>query len=67
VHINDLVWKPSGIYSDSDRVWPGGGNMGLTEILRNLRAIGYDGRVSVELFNEEYWEWPTDVIFKTAM
>lgn len=67
VHINDLNRKLSGIYSDSDRVWPGDGNMALAEILGNLRTIGYDGLFSVELFNEDYWEWPDDEIYKTAM
>ena len=67
VHINDLTRKPSEVYSDSDRVWPGDGDLGLSVILKNLKAIGYDGIVSVELFNEEYWEWPADEIFKTAI
>ena len=67
VHINDLRRKPPGGYSDSDRVWPGDGDMGLSEIFENLKVIGYEGIVSVELFNEEYWEWPTEEIYRTAM
>ena len=67
VHVNDLLRKPSGIYSDSDRVWPGDGNMGLSVIFKNLKTIGYDGVVSVELFNEAYWALPAEDIWKTAM
>ena len=67
VHINDLRCKQSGIYSDSDRVWPGDGDMILPEILQNLKTIGYDGIISIELFNEEYWGWPVEDIFAAAM
>ena len=67
VHINDLIMKPSGVYSDSDRVWPGDGNMSLAEIFGNLKTIKYNGIVSIELFNEEYWKWPVDDIFAEAM
>lgn len=67
VHINDLLSKPFGVYSDSDRIWPGEGGMGLDRIFKNLKAIGYDGLVTIELFNEEYWELPIDEIYATAM
>ena len=67
VHVNDLNKKESGVYSDSDRVWPGDGNLGLQQILANLITIGYDGLYSVELFNEEIWEQPVDEIFKAAI
>jgi len=67
VHIDDLRMKPSGVYTDADRVWPGDGDMGLPEIIRNLKTIGYDGVFSVELLNPLYWELPADDIFKTAM
>jgi len=67
VHINDLNRKPSEIYSDSDRVWPGDGDMGLRKILENLKAIGYDGIYSIELFNEEIWELPVNDIFSSAI
>jgi 2-keto-myo-inositol isomerase len=67
VHVSDLPDKPSGVYSDADRVWPGKGDKGLARIFKNLKAIGYDGLVSVELFNEKYWELPIDEIYSTAM
>jgi len=67
VHINDLPYKASGFYADSDRLWPGEGNNGLDRIFKNLMAIGYDGLVTVELFNEEYWELPVDSIYSAAM
>ena len=67
VHINDLNMKQSGEHKDSDRVLPGDGDMSLHAIIKNLRAIGYDGLFSIELFNEEIWEWPIDEVFATAM
>jgi len=67
VHIDDICRNMSGVYSDADRVWPGDGNMGLDEIFKNLNTIGYDGLVSVEMFNEEYWEWPVEKAYETAM
>jgi len=67
VHINDLNMKQTGEHKDSDRVLPGDGDMGLGAIIENLRAIGYDGLFSIELFSEEIWEWDVDEVFATAM
>jgi 2-keto-myo-inositol isomerase len=36
---------------------PGLGAIPLDDICQRLRALGYDGDCSVELFRPEYWEW----------
>jgi len=41
---------------DEHRVFPGDGILPLVDILRDLRATGYSGCVSLELYNREYWK-----------
>lgn len=55
VHLNDVKDSPTQGLKDNDRLLPGEGIMDLGSMIKNLRATGYDGHVSVELFNEEYW------------
>ena len=56
-HFNDV---PAGLsretIRDQDRVWPGDGIVPLTQILEDLRTIGYNGMLSLELFNRDYWK-----------
>ena len=42
------------IIADADRVYPGDGVAPIKQILRDLRAIGFRGMLSLELFNREY-------------
>lgn len=57
VHIDDCVDKPKSELRDSDRVFPGKGIIPLKEILDViLNEKGYDGPLSLELFNEDYWK-----------
>ena len=42
--------------TDGDRVYPGDGVAPLADILRTLREIGFDGYLSIELFNPTYWK-----------
>ncbi len=56
-HINDA--PPSSdreSQSDKDRVYPGDGILPLSEMVQILRDVGYNGYISLELFNPEYWE-----------
>lgn len=56
-HINDAPSSPSRLeQSDADRVFPGDGILPLAETVRILQSAGYNGAISVELFNPEYWE-----------
>ena len=41
---------------DSDRVFPGDGILPLEKSLQDLRDIGYERCISLELYNPSYWE-----------
>ena len=47
---------PMGELKDSHRVFPGEGILPLEKCLRDLRDIGYERCVSLELYNPSYWE-----------
>lgn len=56
-HMNDYPANPSrDTIDDCDRVYPGDGVAPLAEILQTLREIGFDGFLSIELFNPTYWQ-----------
>jgi 2-keto-myo-inositol isomerase len=56
-HFNDAPGdKPREQQGDADRVLPGDGVLPLAEMVRSLRAIGYHGPISLELFNRALWE-----------
>lgn len=55
-HLNDYpALPPREEQNDSDRVYPGDGVAPLVKLLQDLRAIGYQGSLSIELFNPEYY------------
>tara|TARA_Y100000588_G_scaffold370171_1_gene439981 strand:+ start:29 stop:853 length:825 start_codon:yes stop_codon:yes gene_type:complete len=57
VHVNDYPASPGrDTISDADRVFPGDGLAPWDEIVSNLNRIGFDGMLSVELFNQSYWD-----------
>lgn len=62
-HFNDTPAEPPRLQQhDHSRVLPGDGHLDLTQWLRNLQTIGYDGWLSLELFNEKLWaQDPLDV------
>lgn len=56
-HINDLPPTPDPlVQTDADRVMVGEGIADLPRVIANLRAIGYRGPLSLELFNPSLWE-----------
>ncbi len=56
-HVNDYPAMPDrATIKDADRVYPGDGTAPLTEIFAALRAGGFAGSLSLELFNPEYWK-----------
>ena len=65
-HINDS--KKGGIWTlqDSDRLWPGEGEIPLAKILHILKAKCFEGVATVELFNPDYWEWDPEKTIKVA-
>ncbi|MBI4572625.1 MAG: sugar phosphate isomerase/epimerase [candidate division NC10 bacterium] len=55
VHLNDVERAPRRKMHDALRLFPGKGIIPLASILRALKAIGYAGRFSVEIFRPQYW------------
>jgi sugar phosphate isomerase/epimerase len=57
VHFNDV---PAGIArelaGDEVRVMPGDGSLPLREFLAEVKRRGYQGALSLELFNRAYWQ-----------
>lgn len=56
LHLDDLEDTPREAISDATRVFPGYGVVPLQKICSILRAVGYDGHCSVEIFRPEYWQ-----------
>jgi 2-keto-myo-inositol isomerase len=62
VHLNGCEDRPKGELTDAHRLFPGEGVIPIEAILRALRARGFDGTMSVEIFRPEYWKRePRDV------
>jgi len=56
-HVNDYPAEPGReSIKDEQRVWPGDGVAPLREILATLQGIGFEGFLSLELFNPSYWQ-----------
>jgi len=56
VQLCDLAGTPRELATDADRIFPGEGDFRLGPIVERLRAIGYDGWVSLELMNPVLWQ-----------
>jgi sugar phosphate isomerase/epimerase len=66
-HFNDAPATPPQFeQADSDRVYPGDGILPLAEMLRDLASIGYADCLSVELFNERYWQQDPRAVARNA-
>lgn len=52
---------------DRHRVFPGDGILPLPQILTDLKAIGYNGCVSLELYNPDYWEQDLQEVADTGL
>jgi 2-keto-myo-inositol isomerase len=55
VHLNDVERVPRRKMHDALRLYPGEGIIPLRGILKELRGIGYTGKMSVEIFRPQYW------------
>ncbi|HEV3343130.1 MAG TPA: sugar phosphate isomerase/epimerase family protein [Pirellulales bacterium] len=58
VQLADIASVPREFASDADRILPGDGDFQLQPLLDALRAIGYEGHVSLELMNPQIWQVP---------
>ncbi len=66
-HINDYPKIDRTTITDADRVFPGDGIAPLKEVFATLRASGYTGFVSLELFNRDYWKQNPNEVAKTGL
>jgi 2-keto-myo-inositol isomerase len=67
-HLNDYpADPPRDRIGDEHRVYPGDGIAPLTELFRDLKAMGYNGALSIELFNHDYYKQDAFTVAKTAL
>ncbi len=65
-HINDVESMPKEKITDAHRLFPGDGVIPLGEIVNAIRATGFDGVASVEIFRPEYWQRDPLAVAKEA-
>lgn len=67
-HMNDYPADlPRETISDKHRVYPGDGVAPLQDILSMLHASGFQGVLSLELFNPEYWKQDALTVARTGL
>jgi sugar phosphate isomerase/epimerase len=66
-HVNDYPKIDRDKIADADRVYPGDGVAPMKEIFGTLRAMGYRGYLSLELFNRDYWKQDPHKVAKTGL
>ncbi|WP_164103904.1 sugar phosphate isomerase/epimerase family protein [Candidatus Laterigemmans baculatus] len=67
-HMNDYpATPPRSEIGDADRVYPGDGVAPLHQILTTLRRGGFNGHLSLELFNPSYWEQPAEEVARRGL
>ena len=67
-HMNDYpAAPPRATITDADRVFPGDGVAPLGPLFRDLRAIGFRGVLSLELFNKDYWKLDPRTVARTGI
>lgn len=52
---------------DEHRVYPGDGILPLPQVLRDLKASGFRGCVSLELYNPDYWKQDLQEVANTGL
>lgn len=68
MHVNDYpAQPPRDAIDDSYRVYPGDGVAPFQEIFAALRAIGFAGALSLELFNPAYWKQDALTVARTGL
>lgn len=66
-HVNDYPKIDRAKITDADRVFPGDGIAPVKEVFAALKAMGYRGFVSLELFNRDYWKQDPHQIAKMGL
>ena len=65
-HVNDAPPLPISVLKDSDRVFPGEGVVNVQKFMNELEKAGFDGPVSLELFNQTYWKRPATQVLRES-
>lgn len=67
-HMNDYPGnKPREEQGDADRVYPGDGVAPMYQILTDLKNMGGEKVLSLELFNRTYWEEDSLLVARTGL
>ena len=66
VHVNDSKDLPIPELKDKHRVHLGQGILPLDHDLGLRKQLGYDSFLSIEIFNEDYWQLPLDEVVGDA-
>ncbi len=66
-HVNDYPAIPREKITDADRVFPGDGTAPLATVVSALRAMNYNGFLSLELFNRTYWKRDPHEVARTGL
>jgi sugar phosphate isomerase/epimerase len=67
VQVSDVAGVPRELATDADRILPGDGDFQLKPIMEQLRVLGYDGWVSLELMNPILWNAKASDVAELAM
>jgi len=66
-HFNDFPDIPRNTITDADRVYPGNGIAPWPRIREILNSIGFNGVISLELFNRTYWKQDPKQVLTTGL
>ncbi|MSR30365.1 MAG: sugar phosphate isomerase/epimerase [Gemmataceae bacterium] len=67
-HMNDYPGNlDRAMIQDKDRVYPGDGAAPLGTMLKTMKDAGFNGFLSLELFNREYWMQDANLVAKTGL
>ncbi len=66
-HMNDYPDIPRDKITDADRVYPGDGISPVSKILATVLASGFNGVLSLELFNRTYWKQDPNLVAATGL
>lgn len=67
LHMNDYPDMDRETIADKDRVYPGDGVGPVTDVLNTLVATGFEGVLSLELFNPTYWKQDAAVVLERGL
>ena len=67
LHVNDYPDIPREKIQDKDRVYPGDGIAPYAQVFAALKKVGFQGLLSLELFNPEYWKQDALLVAKTGI